>query len=261
MDEKENSSTESPARRKNTAQTFSRDKKCDIVVRNVHKCLTDLKADLRSYRAHVILSKYNLENINQKTAELCHVSTSFVKKVIKQDQTIRFNRSDQSRKLKYVCDEFTISMIRRITQEFYHKKTYPTSAKIHAVCLQNKHFPPVGLATFKRWLKNHCKFKYRKINKKPVFLERRDIICQRERYLRSITIYRENGYKIFYSDETWASPDQSRSSCWQMLLNDDEHKELVDKFSGQVLRDMDGWTGIFEIIMFITMKLLLIYWL
>lgn len=46
-----------------------------------------------------------------------------------------------------------------------------------------------------------------------------------------------------------------------MLLNDDEHKELVDKFSGQVLRDMDGWTGIFEIIMFITMKLFLIYWL
>ena len=36
-----------------------------------------------------------------------------------------------------------------------------------------------------------CKLKFKRINKKPVFLERADIILQREIYLNNIKIFRE----------------------------------------------------------------------
>jgi transposase len=89
-----------------------------------------------------------------------------------------------------------------------------------------------------------CKFKYRKLFKKPVFLERSDIVAHREYYLRNIRHLRRNGYKVFYCDETWASPDQSRNNCWQILLNQTEIQDFKQKsWKNRVLQDINGWTG------------------
>ncbi|OXA43917.1 hypothetical protein Fcan01_21134 [Folsomia candida] len=120
---------------------------------------------------------------------------------------------------------------------------YPTARKLLDRCLDNPEFPRIKLTLFREWMINECKFKYRKINKKPVFLERYDIVAQREFYLRSIRKFRQEGYSVFYSDETWASPDQARSRCWQILLSDEEYKDMTGFWGGDCLRDMNGYAG------------------
>lgn len=127
---------------------------------------------------------------------------------------------------------------------FYAEGKYPDLKSILIKCREDPNFPQIGKTTLHKWLTKKCKMKFRRINKKPVYLERNDIRLQRENYLRSVRKYRKLGYKIFYSDETWTSPDQARHTCWQMLLSDSEFNDLFrNTYQGQVLRDMNSYTG------------------
>jgi len=80
-----------------------------------------------------------------------------------------------------------------------------------------------------------------------VFLERKDIVAQREEYLRHIRHFRKSNYKIFYLDQTWTSPNQRRNKCWQILLNQTEIQEFKKLYARKVLQDVNGWTGGFMI--------------
>jgi len=237
----------SQGKKRRSSHQFSKVEEYWKVVVNVYNFLKELKNELVSYRMLAPLSRFfEGLNIKKKTALLCNVGPTTVVKVVKQnkenlDQPVV--KKSKIRKPIYKCDEFNVSMIRRVTQQFYSQNTYPTAQKILSKCQENPEFPPIRITLFKKWLKEKCKFKYRRINKKPVYLERNSIVLQRETYLRSIKLFRESGYKIFYSDETWASPDQARNRCWQFLLTNEEHRAMEDIFSGQVLRDMDGYTG------------------
>lgn len=191
-------------------------------------------------------------NIAKCVANLLNVSKDTVRNVVKEREENQENVCAQpeatlkkySRMEKYQCDGFTISMLRRTVQSFYARGKYPDLNAILAKCKEDRNFPPISRALLYKWLIRYCKMKYRRINKKPVFLERNDIRIQRENYLREIRKYRNDGYRVFYSDETWASPDQSRNRCWQMLLTDKEYEELFNNtFQGAPLRDMNNYTG------------------
>jgi len=214
------------------------------IIQNLADFATTTRDLLYKHNLGIFASELGLDNISKKVAELCGVCESTVYKKLKQNkENNELVPQKKHRSRKYECDSFSVSMIRRITQKYYSEHEFPTVEKLWKTCLDNEYFPQIGKNLFRKWLKNDCKFKYRKINKKPVFLERTDIVAQRENYLRKIRQYRTEEYKIYYSDETWTTPDQTRSRCWQMLLSNEERNELDKFWSGQVLRDMQGWTG------------------
>lgn len=219
----------------------------------VFKCLTNIKTVLSTEGLTTVIESCELSSVCQRVAEIFDISKRSVYNMIdnqtddenKENQSIIEVQNARSRRPMFECDDFLIAMLRRTVQTFYANKEYPDVSTILAKCKEDKNFPPISKSTLRIWLKKHCKMKHRKINKKPVFLERTDIKAQRATYLREIKRFRNEQYQIFYSDETWTSPDQTRNRCWQILLDDTEYKDLFkNTYSGQVLRDMNGWTGI-----------------
>jgi len=140
-----------------------------------------------------------------------------------------------------------VSVIRRICYSFYERKEYPTVKTLWLKCLEDENFPRVGKETFRKWARRHCKFKYRKMFGEIVFLERKDIVAQREHYLRHIRHYRKLGYTNFYLDQTWTSPNQKRNKCWQIFLDQAEIQEFEKEYGRKVLQDVNGWTGGFMV--------------
>lgn len=235
--------------RKRRVSSGTLDDKIKQIIKNTNAFVEDVKQILAENMQFQIINKLKLNSVRKVVSELCEVSLSSVDKVTK-DEENKENLSPtpaikmrKVRKPKYQCDQFMVCMIRRLTQDFYANKHFPTLTLLWKKCLENPDFPKVSRSTFHVWLIKHCKFKYRRINKKPVYLERCDIVVQRRTYLTKIKQYRRNGYKIFYSDETWVTPDQTRTKCWQMLINDAEKRALKDVFNGQLLHDMDGYAG------------------
>ncbi|XP_035701525.1 uncharacterized protein LOC110842254 [Folsomia candida] len=196
-----------------------------------------------SSECQTVFKELGINNVNKKISKLLGISERSVYGIKINDAKLNTESVKKLSSKKIVCEEFFISMIRRLNQEFYKNKEYPTARKLLDRCLDNPEFPRIKLTLFREWMINECKFKYRKINKKPVFLERYDIVAQREFYLRSIRKFRQEGYSVFYSDETWASPDQARSRCWQILLSDEEYKDMTGFWGGDCLRDMNGYAG------------------
>lgn len=224
------------------------DDKIKQVIKNTNEFLEKVRVTLAKNMQFETINRLKLNNVRKKVSELCDVSFHSVYKVTQEDDKENQSISPaikmrKPRKPKYECDQFIVSMIRRITQDFYANKHFPTLTLLWKKCLENPDFPRISRSLFHVWLIKHCKFKYRRINKKPVYLERVDIVVQRRTYLTKIKEFRRNNYKIFYSDETWVTPDQTRKKCWQMLLNDSEKRALKDVFNGQLLHDMDGYAG------------------
>lgn len=239
---------------KSRKRSFNRLDEAPVInntVENTHKFLVSIQKQLIQKGQPQLISELQLSNIKAQVAKLCNISESSVYKIIKQGSNKENNRPSlvvncKKRRVKspqFTCDSFTISYIRRVTQKFYSENTYPTLETLWKTCREADWFPKVSQSTFHRWLIHKCKFKYRKVNKKPVYLERIDIVVQRANYLRKIKHLRSLGYKIYFTDETWASPDQARNRCWLMHLTEDERRELDAVGTSPVLQDMKGWAG------------------
>ena len=52
--------------------------------------------------------------------------------------------------------------------------------------------------------------------------ERMDIVAARHRFLLDVQKFREEGYKIYYQDETWCNAHHTRQFCWQHLSNPED---------------------------------------
>jgi len=131
--------------------------------------------------------------------------------------------------------------------DFYARKEYPKLRPLLDKCLEDPNFPRVGRTVFGRWLREKCKFKYRKLFNKPVYLERTDVAAHRETFLLTLRHLRSVGYKPFYQDETWTSPDQRRKCSWQCLLEGEDLQVFKREYNGKCLSDADGWTGGFTV--------------
>lgn len=97
-----------------------------------------------------------LTNINKKVCNLCNISESKVKKVKNEENKENKSPTPTERKKPgkkpIPCDQFTVSMIRRVTQETYAKCSYPTLDSILTECKRNEHFPKISRELFRRWL-------------------------------------------------------------------------------------------------------------
>jgi len=220
-------------------------------VKQVYEHLKEIKKGLSEAvkqsdaNLKLLFLQFNYNKPLYKTAKLFNLSKNTICRVVKpnDDQENEPSKASQRQSRLIECDDFTISTIRRILQDFYSVHEFPNVTKLWNKCMEDANFPRVGRSTFHKWLVKNCKFKYKKINKKPVFMERPDIIVQRATYLRKIKQYRDSGFHIFYSDETWTSPEQTKSKLWLMYLTPEERKEFDDIWSGNVLQDMNGWCG------------------
>ena len=162
------------------------------IVSSVKAYITNLKKRLNDYCEENEIPNFpiQLHNVNAEVSKACGVSIHTVKCSKRKTENNPNNGKENCTKInppgrkRIICDSFSIASIRQVCHRFYANKEYPTAAKIRMKCLENVHFPRVGLKVFRKWLKNECKFKYKKIFKKPVYLERTDIVAQRDYYLR-----------------------------------------------------------------------------
>uniref|UniRef100_A0A914V7T4 Tc1-like transposase DDE domain-containing protein n=1 Tax=Plectus sambesii TaxID=2011161 RepID=A0A914V7T4_9BILA len=65
-----------------------------------------------------------------------------------------------------------------------------------------------------RLILNGLGYRFRKINFRPVVFERKDLIAWRKGYLRELHVYRQRGYRIVYTDETWVFAGMSQKYDW-----------------------------------------------
>ncbi|XP_043468324.1 uncharacterized protein LOC122502369 [Leptopilina heterotoma] len=82
-------------------------------------------------------------------------------------------------------------------------------------------------------------FPYEKLCKKSVWMESTRIAAQRDKYLITIKLHRDNGCNIFYTDETWCGVNHSRKFGWienfviQENNNFDYYGDHVQQVFGQ----------------------------
>ncbi|CAD6216031.1 GSCOCG00011240001-RA-CDS, partial [Cotesia congregata] len=112
-------------------------------------------------------------------------------------------------------------MIRQTIHGFYAEKMYPSLEMVHKKLQECEHIPDFKLTTLKTWCKK-LNFSYKKFNKKPVWMESVSVAAQRDTYLRQIAHYRENGYNIFYTDESWCGANHSRKYGWIETIQSSE---------------------------------------
>lgn len=74
--------------------------------------------------------------------------------------------------------------------------------------------PNFAVRTVQRLLKD-LGFVYAKRNRRSILIEREDTQQWRRRYLRSIRKFREEGRKIYYTDETWVNFGITKTKVWQ----------------------------------------------
>uniref|UniRef100_A0A914VBY4 Tc1-like transposase DDE domain-containing protein n=1 Tax=Plectus sambesii TaxID=2011161 RepID=A0A914VBY4_9BILA len=65
-----------------------------------------------------------------------------------------------------------------------------------------------------RLILNGLGYRFRKIDSRPVIFERQDLINWRKGYLRELHVYRQRGYRIVYTDETWVFTGMSQRYDW-----------------------------------------------
>ena len=49
-----------------------------------------------------------------------------------------------------------------------------------------------------------------------------DIVAARHRFLLDVQKFRDEGYKVYYQDETWCNAHHTRQFCWQHLSNPED---------------------------------------
>jgi hypothetical protein len=143
-----------------------------------------------------------------------------------------------------LLDNFFKDMIRRKVHEFYINKTYPTANNIYEEMCKEDDFPKMSETTFLRIMKS-IGFQFKKLNSKSVCFEAPRIASMRHAFLRDIKRLRALGYKIHYTDETWAGANHTMKYGWLENVNDME-QFLLDFDYGRI-QNVDGWKGGFKV--------------
>lgn len=107
-------------------------------------------------------------------------------------------------------DTFQQDAIRRHIYSYYSRKEHPTLNKLHVSLKEADLFR--GSKSSLRNLICHIGFKYERINKRRILLERNDIVAKRCKFLRDIR--KENFENIVWLDETWVNAGHCPNKGW-----------------------------------------------
>ena len=165
-------------------------------------------------------------NRNKIVAEICGVSPSNVKYCEGRLGVQKRKRGPKG----VVLDDFDEKALGRLVFSFYTRSPpeLPTFSKIHTEALKIAGFPAISISTLRKMLKKQG-FAYEERNKKMHVFQREDINAQRHKYLNVIAGYREQGYTVYYQDETWVNANHTREYVWQ--YRGEALKELMGVFA------------------------------
>jgi len=93
---------------------------------------------------------------------------------------------------------------------------------------QTRHLQwPWSEKTLRRFMLIHGFDHRRRANYYECVRQKESVRLQRDRYVTEITEYRENGYEIVFSDETWGSQNMHETDVWHWDGDYDENYEKI----------------------------------
>lgn len=123
-------------------------------------------------------------------------------------------RGQRIRTRMHKMDDITKCGIRRHVHQFFFRNEVPTLRKMCHAINEDETLPKFSNSSLQRVLSD-LGFLYAKRNRSSHLIERDDIIIWRRKYLRQIKAYRAQGFKIYYTDETWVNFGHTVMSAWQ----------------------------------------------
>ncbi len=94
-------------------------------------------------------------------------------------------------------------------------------------------FPNMSDVTLWRIVRR-MNFKYQVYNGKPILMESPEIVRKRREFLNQIKKYRDAGYKIFYTDETWCGANHTKKFGWVEDTSSEENVNSFDFYRSRV---------------------------
>lgn len=123
--------------------------------------------------------------------------------VLKRNKSTQFSR----------LDAFEKTAIQRKVHSFFARNELPNLNKVLVAVNEDPDLPHFSRTTLWRVLRGmHFRFCTRQ--RKSKLIDRPDIIAWRASYLQKIRRYREEGRRIYYTDETWVNAAHTTSKCW-----------------------------------------------
>ena len=115
-------------------------------------------------------------------------------------------------RIRVNADSFDRAVFRRIINNFYVRKEYPTLSKVLERVKEDCGFPG-GRFCLWRILKE-MGYSYKKKDDKQFLYEQRHILEQRHNYLQQIIKLRKDNANLIYLDETWVNAHHSNDYIW-----------------------------------------------
>lgn len=218
--------------------------------------------------------KINVDQVVQRTADATGVHRDTVSKV-KNKESVENWKFKEGAKLIYntgmkVPDNYE-ALVRTIVRDLFLKKERVPTIDIifeklkertpedvaHFNLFENENSPPTGSSvwpwcrsTLYNFMKSIGYIYGDRISPYVHKKSREDIILMRDNYLEWINHYRENGFNIFYQDETWVFKNMTCSKVWQDTA-EDSTKDTFNVPSGKGERSIlshvgSGETGLLE---------------
>lgn len=185
------------------------------------------------------------KQVVKNVSEACGVSESTVRRIKKEvkfseDSTPKQPISSPGRP-PVIVSEFFQSVVRQTVHGFYLEKKYPTVAEVLVKLKADfEDFPEMCESTLRKILRQ-LNFYVRKYNSRAVCFESQRIKDQRTTFLRLTKRYRDMGYSIWYTDETWCGANHALNFGWQEFVGDLKHS-VLDFNRGRV-QEVNGWKG------------------
>lgn len=163
-----------------------------------------------------------LKQIQKRVAEAAGISTSTVKRIIKEKRTapeagpcFTTPRKTWSKKnKKSTVDDFDKTVIRRTVYEFHKTHGQRPTLKALLPVLRDK-IGFTGSSWVLRQVLKELKFKWRKsVDNRKILIEQHEIREHRVRFIRAIKRYREEGRPIVYMDETYIHASHTKPHSW-----------------------------------------------
>lgn len=183
---------------------------------------------LSKMEKHMILNTYKSEtetnanvlisDIVSKVAYTTGTSDSSVYRVIREYKTTHELHSPKKTKRRETIidkiDDFDRNAIRKKVHEFYFRNELPTIDKVLKVVNEDDDLPNFSRSSLYRLLK-HLNFKYVKRGRDSTLIDRDDIIIWRRQFLETINKMRQEGRKIYFTDETWLNAGHTKNKLWK----------------------------------------------
>lgn len=159
-----------------------------------------------------------ISDIADNAARATGVCKSSVFKVLREYKECGILNSPKKTKLRKCIleeiDDFDRNAIRRKVHEFFFRNELPTINKVLKVVNDDPDLPTFKRTTFYRLLKE-LNFTYSRRGRDSTLIDKNEIIVWRRKYLRQIKSLREEGRKIYYTDETWVNAGHTVTKVWK----------------------------------------------